>query len=292
MTTSVLAADKSSLKTLVEKHPITILVLLLYGLTWPFMILEVLASRDLLPFPLPGAVMILQGFMPAVAAAIVTGLTVGRPGIRALFRKALIARVGARWYAFAFLAMAGVSLAAILIANLLGASPAIPLLSPEIPFPGPLGLLAGTLILFLFSMIFNLEEFAWRGVALPRLQARYNALTASLILSVPWLFFHLPLFFKVGSSQSKTSFLSYAIGMMATTILFTFLYNHTRGSVLLAWILHASMNTWTQIFSINSSAPNPVLEWTVTGVLVALAAVVVAITGAKNLSRTHARITE
>ncbi len=292
MTTSVLIADKSSFKSLVEKHQVTVLVLFVYGLTWPLMILEVLASRGMLSFTPPAAFLILQGFMPGLAAVIVAGLVRGKPGIRALFRKVMIARVGFKWYAFAFFAMAGISITAILLSNQLGTSPAIPLLSPEIPFSGPLGLLASTLILFLFSMLFNAEEFAWRGIALPRLQARHSALVASLILSVPWLFFHLPLFFKVGSSQSESSFLSYAIGMMATTILFTFLYNNTRGSLLLVWILHASMNTWTQIFSINSSAPNPFLDWTLTGVLVALAVVVVAVSGAKNLSRANARITE
>jgi uncharacterized protein len=292
MTTSVLTADKSNFKTLVEKHQVLILVLLVYGLTWPLMILEVLASRDMLSFNPPAAFLILQGFMPGLAAVIVTGLTRRKPAIRALFRKVRITRVGGRWYAFAFLAMADVSIAAILLSNRLGASPAIPLVSPELPLPGPLGLPAGTVMVFLFSMLFNTEEFAWRGVALPRLQARHNALVASLILSIPWLFFHLPLFFKVGSSQSDTSFLCYAIGMVATTVLFTFLYNNTGGSLLLVWILHASMNTWTQIFAINSSAPNPLLDWMLTGVLVALAVIVVIGYGAKNLSRTNTRITE
>jgi membrane protease YdiL (CAAX protease family) len=256
------------------------------------MILEVLASRDMLSFTPPAAFLILQGFMPGLAAVIVAGLVRGKPGIRALFRKVTIVRVGFKWYTFAFFATAAVSITAILITNRLGTSPAIPLLSPEMPFSGPLGLLAGTLMIFIFSMLFNTEEFAWRGIALPRLQTRHNALVASLILSVPWLFFHLPLVFKVGSSQSETSFFSYAIGMVATTILFTFLYNNTRGSLLPVWILHASMNTWTQIFSINSSAPNPVLDWTLTGVLVAFAIVVVAVYGAQSLSRANARITE
>jgi uncharacterized protein len=292
MTTSVLATDKSNFKYLVEKHQLTVLILLVYGLTWPFQILEVLASRDILSFTPPTTLMILQGFMPGLAAVIVTGMVRGRPGIRALFRKVLIARAGFRWYAFAIFIMAGVSLAAILLANRLGASPTISLLSPELPVSRPIGILVSTVMIFVFSMLFNTEEFAWRGVALPRLQARHNALVASLILSIPWLFFHLPLFFKVGSSQSDTSFLSYAIGMMATTILFTFLFNHTRGSLLFVWILHGSMNTWTQVFSINSSAPNPLLDWTLAGVLVALSVLVVAVYGAKNLSRTNERITE
>lgn len=124
------------------------------------------------------------------------------------------------------------------------------------------------------------------------MQAKYNALTSSLILSIPWLFFHLPLFFKLGSSQADSSFISYAIQMMANTVLFTWMYNHTRGSILLPWILHASMNTWTQIFSINSEATSPVLGWMLTGVFVLAAIAVTFVSGAENLARTNQRVQE
>ena len=143
---------------------------------------------------------------------------------------------------------------------------------------------------FVIRGILNGEELAWRGAALPRLQSKYSALTSSLLLSVPWIFFHLPLFFTKGATQENMSFVAYAVQLAATSILLTWLYNNTRGSVLLAYLMHAAMNTWTGFFAIDPA--NHVQTWALTGVIVLMAVVVVVVSGAKNLSRTNARITE
>ncbi len=293
MTTSVLTTNKATSNSLVSKYPILIFVLFVYALTWPFFIFEVLASYDMLSFELPMPIMILQAFMPGLAAVIVTGMISGKAGIRALLGKLLIVRVGFRWYIFALFAYAGISITAILINNLYGPSPALPFLSTRMPpFSGTVEMLLIILSQLIFSMIFNSEEIGWRGFALPRLQAKYSALTSSLILSIPWLLFHLPLFFKQGSSQADSSFISYGVGTVAMTVIYTWLYNNARGSVLLVTLLHASSNVWTQVFSINSAGPNQFLGWTMTGVSVLVAVVILALTGAENLSRTNTRIQE
>jgi len=292
MTTSVMTIDKTGSNSLAARHPILTFVFLVYALTWPFFILEVLASYAILPFELPMPIMILQAFMPGLAAVIVSGWISGKAGIRALFEKLLIVRVGLRWYAFAIFILAFVSATAISLNNLFGTS-AVSLLSTKMPpFSGPIELFINIVMLFIFSAIFNSEELGWRGFALPKLQAKYNALTSSLILSIPWLFFHLPLFFKLGSSQADSSFICYGIGIIAQTVIFTWMYNNTRGSVLLAILLHASSNTWTQIFSINSDATNHFLAWMMTCALVIVVIVVTVISGAENLSRTNVRIQE
>ncbi len=292
MSTSVLTTNTTRSNSLASKYPIVLFIFLAYALTWPFLIIEVLASHQLISFELPMPIMILQAFMPGLAAVVVTGLISGKAGIRALLGKLLVARVGFRWYAFALFSLAVVCVTAIVLNNLFGTSVA-PFLSTKMPpFSGPIELLVNIVVLLIFSAIFNSEEIGWRGFALPRLQSKYNALTSSLILSIPWLFFHLPLFFKQGSSQADSSFIGYGIGIIAQTVIFTWMYNNTRGSVLLATLLHASSNTWTQIFSINSDATNHFLAWMMTLVTVVIAVIVTMTSGAENLSRTNTRIQE
>lgn len=287
MTTSVLTSETPKTNSLIQKYTLPIFFLLVLGLTWPFMIWDALASRDVLPFRLPILVMLMQSYMPTLAAVIVVGLLQGRSGIRALFGKLLIARVGFRWYAFAIFGVAGICIAAILLANQFGSSPALPIF-PQEASTEPVALLLSATILFIITGILNGEELAWRGFALPRLQSKYNALTSSLIFSVPWTLFHLPLFFDL--TMNMPSFVSFAIRIAALTILFTWMFNHTGGSVLLAYLLHAAGNTWTRIFSIDPS--NHFQDWMMTLVFAILAAIVVAVSGAENLSRTKSRITE
>lgn len=287
MTTSVLSTNKTNFSSLIEKYQIPILFLLVLGLTWPFMIWDALASHNVLPFRLPIPVMLLQSYMPTFAAIIVIGLTQGKTGVRALFRKLLIARVGFGWYVFAIFGMAIISITGILLGNQFGIAPALPIISKTAP-ASPLGLLFSVAILFFIAGILNGEELAWRGFALPRLQSKYNALISSLILSVPWTLFHLPLFFDLDMNMGL--FASFAIRMAAMTILFTWMFNNTRGSVLLAYMLHAAGNTWTRIFSIDPSYHFQ--DWMITVVTVILAIVVTAVSGVENLSRTNTRIQE
>lgn len=288
MTTSILATRKTNLSSLVEKHQVLIGFLLILALTCPFMIWDALAAHDILPFRLPIPVMLIQSYMPTVAVVIVTGLTTGRSGIRALFQKLLIARVGFRWYVFAIFGIAAISAAAVLLGNRFGPLPAVPILAEGMP-SNPVMLLAMVTITFLVRGILNGEELAWRGFALPKLQVKYNALVSSVILSVPFILFHLPLFFD--PEMNMGPFASFAIRAVALTLLFTWLYNNTRGSVLLAYLMHAAFNTWTNVFSIQTST-NHFQDWMMTVVMVFLAATVVATSGAKDLSRTNSRIQE
>lgn len=277
-------------QTSVQRNPLILFFVLVLALTWPFLIVDALGSHGVFPFRLNIPLLIVTGYMPTLAAVIVTGLTEGRAGVRALFRKLLIARVGLRWYFFAIFGFGALCIAAILLYNLSGGSPALPLLAKDAPpFSNVPGFTLNILLLFFITGIVNGEELAWRGYALPKLQGKYSALTSSLILGVIWTMFHLPLFFTLtGSSQANESFVSFLIGTVSLTVLFTWMYNHTRGSVLLAYLLHASTNTWTRILSISTS--NRLESWTLTALVVLFAVIVIVKAGPENLSRTRARV--
>src|SRR3972149_3804323 len=87
------------------------------------------------------------------------------------------------------------------------------------------------------------EEAGWRGFAPPRLQATRSALTATLLLSVPWAVWHVPSLFYLGNIKSLGILLpGFFIGLVVGGIVYTWLFNSTGGSVLMVALLHASLN--------------------------------------------------
>ncbi len=95
------------------------------------------------------------------------------------------------------------------------------------------------------------EEFGWRGYALPRLQSRFNATHASIILGFIEGLWHVPLVFWVGDARYGMSIPLLIIWQMIATFYRTWIYNNTGGSVLAAVLFHAMGNTASDIAPIN-----------------------------------------
>ena len=95
------------------------------------------------------------------------------------------------------------------------------------------------------------EEPGWRGFALPRMQFRYGPLWGTLLLGVLWTGWHLPDFLTsaqgggpvTGFSAFLTNFPIFFLLVMALAIIFTWIFNHTKGSIFIALLAHASVNT-------------------------------------------------
>jgi membrane protease YdiL (CAAX protease family) len=103
------------------------------------------------------------------------------------------------------------------------------------------------LLLPLFLLILTFtdglgEELAWRGFALPRLLTRYNALMASVVLGVIWALWHLPLLWTDGNGMFHLPVWLLLLDLTAKSILFTWVFLHTRGSVLIAMLFHGATN--------------------------------------------------
>jgi len=139
---------------------------------------------------------------------------------------------------------------------------------------------------FLFDAIANGEEMGWRGYVLPRLQVKYSALTASLILAVIWAFWHVP---KFVTHWNTITFLWFTIDVIAKAILMTWMFNSTKGSLLLVTLFHASFNTAGLLLPIanNLTDTNMNMRAMISTLEIIVAVIVVIYAGAERLSRTE-----
>ena len=175
-------------------------------------------------------------FGPLIAALLLTGTYEGRAGLKALCKKLLIWRVHPGWYAFAFLGTAAVALGAIGIHVVLGGT------RPQFNDPSQLYLIIPVFLYVLFLSVAG-EETGWRGYALPHLQARWGALPASLIIGLVWGVWHLPLFWMNGDFHTQIPFWLFVLQDVALSVVMTWLFNGTGGSLLLVHLFHAASNT-------------------------------------------------
>jgi uncharacterized protein len=102
--------------------------------------------------------------------------------------------------------------------------------------------LVGAISVYMLIFVPLGEEVGWRGYALPALQGRNNTLLASVVLGVIWTLWHLPLFFNPATSYSNTTFWVFMVFLLPFPIVYTWIFNSTGGSVLMAMILHAVTN--------------------------------------------------
>jgi hypothetical protein len=146
-------------------------------------------------------------------------------------------------------------------------------------------------LLFLIVFAGLGEEFGWRGFAMPRLQSRHNALTTSLIIGAFHAVWHLPLFFLKGEMYQTLAleigyvpaFLGYAILVLALSVQLAWIFNNTRGSVLLAAVYHGAGNAWNGYIDIyRGQIAGPVVY---VGLMVVVSIVVIIIYGPASLTR-------
>jgi len=105
--------------------------------------------------------------------------------------------------------------------------------------PFPFSSLSALLLATLFAVIKGpVEEFGWRGLALPLLQRKLAPIWAGLILGVIWGIWHMPAFLLSGTQQSEWSFAPFFIGCVALSIIVTPLFNRSKGSMLLTAFFH------------------------------------------------------
>ncbi len=271
---------------LVKKYPaISILILsnvLGFGLAYP-----VIAGL----VPADSIVFLFAAYSASLSGVILAAIVSGKTGLKEMFKRLLIWRVGIGWWAFALFALIIMFLVGTVANGLFSGSTLV------VKLAQPLYMFVPLFIMKFFLDAGLGEELGWRGFLLPRLQARHTALVASIIVGIVWGLWHVPLFMVEGMSPTYEFGQTYGVipatlGHMVVitipwAILFTWFYNNTKGSLLLAFVFHSSQ-AWFEIFRNPDNLFGP-YYWYM-GIMVVTAIIVVLVYGPRNLSRKHERI--
>lgn len=201
----------------------------------------------------PGLLNLLVSYAPSLAGIALVASIEGKSGLKNIGRRLLQWRVGIRWYIVVFLLPPVLCLIGIMLSPLFGdpipslAIDPTSMLGYFIQAVPILGIFGGVLLLLIGSFFVGgalNEEIGWRGYALPRLQVRYGAWWASIIVGIFWATWHIPLFWMQGRLFSTLpQFVFFALSITAVSIIATWLYNHTQGSIFFAALFHATIDT-------------------------------------------------
>jgi len=208
-----------------------------------------------------------------LGGALVTGIADGRGSLKEYFSRIVRWRVGIQWYAIALFTPLVLRLVAFGLNIAFGAEMVM-----EFHWPAGSELLLG----FLWPSFLGIalaEESGFRGFALPRLLVGRSAFAASLILGVLHAIWHLPLFI------SGEDPIIVILIIISGAVLNTWLFNKTNGSVLIAMLLHASVDIMVGIFNPLFSGADAVRQTNLLAVAFVVMAILLPLLTGKELGR-------
>lgn len=253
----------------VRRHPLAAFVVAAYAVSWVCwapLLLSADVARPGIGWPthLPG----LAG--PAVAAFAVTALADGRAGVADLASRVLRWRVPLRWWLLVLVTAAATALG-VVVPLVLGDEPPAGAdfwRYTGIATWGPVGVLLVALVVNGLG-----EETGWRGFAADRLLRRHSLPVTSLLVTVIWAGWHLPLFAVVESFRgfSPALVVGWLLGLTAGSVVLTWIYRGSGRSVLLVAAWHTAFN----LTSATTATSDVVAPVTSTLVMVGAVAIVV-----------------
>ena len=204
-----------------------------FGLSWGVAALAIIFAEQLEPIfgpiGLTNPLFFIAVYAPAISGIGLVLRHYGVAGLRSYLRRLTLWRMPRGWALYLVL---GIPVAFYAGAWLKGSDLSFPFTPWYTVLPA----------LLLMLGLGPMEEFGWRGVALPLLQRRFRPIGADLILSTLWAIWHLPAFFLSGTPQSQWSFPAFFIGVVSISFILTPLFNAAGGSILVAALYHFQMN--------------------------------------------------
>src|SRR5882762_1023011 len=230
------ATIHATVTAVLRRYPLVSFFVIAFAWTWAFVIVF------LILFPLPDIIVRTTpgDFGPLIAAIVMSAVLMGRTGVTQLLKRMVQWRIGLVWYAFALIGMPLLYVASMAAVPGALASFKAPELSTVLLYP----------VLYIVLLVIGgplTEEPGWRGFALPRLQQRWGPLVGTLIVGLLWAAWHLPNYFRpdwaaVNGGLSLSGIAIFAVAAVSMSVVITWAFNHTGGSILIAILIHASLN--------------------------------------------------
>jgi len=168
---------------------------------------------------------------PGLVGMFLVVMVTGLSGLRRFLGRLFDLSVPLAWWAFVLLALPALKMTG----ALLNGTPITGLLNL---YPFNEILMMSVFMLFLGPV----EEFGWRGVALPLLQRLTAPVWAGVIVGLVWAFWHLPAFFVGGAPHSAWAMMPFLIGVTAIGVVMAVVYNKTGGNLLFPILTHWQVN--------------------------------------------------
>ncbi|MDQ2942334.1 MAG: CPBP family intramembrane metalloprotease [Candidatus Dormibacteraeota bacterium] len=255
---------------LLKRHPLIWFVVIAYAWTWIYIVVF------LILFPIPDFTgnTTVGDFGPTIGALVMTGILAGRAGIKQFLKRVVQWRVGLVWYGVALVGVPLLYIASILLVPGAATSFKAPALTTVLLYP----------VFYIVLLAIGgplTEEPGWRGFALPLLQRRWGPLVGTIIVGFIWFAWHLPNYLRpdwatVNGGFSASGLGVFALAAVVFSVLITWVFNHAGGSVLMAILVHASINfsqglTGDLFPAAKSNEVAPVIAFTIVAVVIALA---------------------
>lgn len=215
----------------VRFRTLIVFLVITFGLAWGILSLFIFLPDQMTGFfgQLTGQhpLFYLCVYAPAIATFFIVIYNNGMTGLRHFLSRFLLWRCTLSWYLFLF---GGLPLVFIIGSAIKGT-----LFSDSFPFSSFQMLVIALVLAMIKGPI---EEFGWRGLALPLLQRKLAPLWAGLVLGIVWGLWHIPAFLLSGTQQSAWSFTPFLLGTIAMSIIMTPLFNRSGGSIFLTALFH------------------------------------------------------
>ncbi len=246
---------------------------LTFALTWGIAALALIFPRHITAlfgeFGYKNPLYILAVYAPAFSALFLVMRYYGLKGVRGFLRRLTLFKMPLKFWFFIIFGIPVIYYSAAFIEGTL---------TGDFPYSPWYNIIPA---LFFMLILGPVEEFGWRGVALPLLQRRLPPLFSGLIIGVIWGIWHLPSFFIGGTPHYDWGFLSFFIGVISLSLIMTCLFNESKGSIIIAALFH---------FQINNPVWPDAHLWS--SILFTLAALIILIVKRKEMLSMDAGVTE